>query len=81
MQFWFLLASIGMFLLVGFAFLARWAVQSDWALLGVLLVEFLVGLIVYRVATQSAIERGLRDREQLIEALSRGTSPVGLGSG
>jgi ABC-2 type transport system permease protein len=79
MQFWFLLCSAGMFMLIGFAFLARYALQSNWALLGVLVVEFLIGLIVYRISAQSAVERGLRDREQFLEVLSRGSSPIGLG--
>lgn len=79
MQLWFLICSVGMFVLVGFAFLARWAIGDEWALPGVLAVEFAIGLIVYRVATESAVERALRDREQMIEALSKGPSPVGLG--
>ncbi len=79
MQLWFLLSSAGMFLLVGFAFLARWALQTNWALLGVLLLEFAIGIVVYRIATESAVERGLRDRERVIEALSKGSSPIGLG--
>ena len=79
MQLWLLLCSLGMFLLIGFAFLARWVVQNNWALLGVLLVELLIGLIAYRIATQSAVERANREREQIIEALSKGPSPVGLG--
>ncbi len=79
MQLWFAACSLGMFLLMGFAFLARWALESNWALLGVLLLEFLIGLIVYHVATESAVERGIRDREKVLEALSRGPAPVGLG--
>lgn len=79
MQFWFLLCSAGMFLLVGFAYLAYFALQSNWALLGVLLIEFVIAAIVYRIAFQSAVERGIHDRERIIEALSEGPSPVGLG--
>ncbi len=79
MQLWFALCSVGMFLLVGSAFLARWALQNNWALLGVLSIEFVIGLIVYRIATQSATERGLREREKLLAALSKGPSPVGVG--
>ncbi len=79
MQLWFFLCAVGMFLLVGFAFLARWALQNNWALLGVLSIEFVIGFIVYRVATQSAVERGLREREKLLAALSKGPSPIGLG--
>ncbi len=80
MQLWFLLCSLSMSLLVGFAILARWALGSEWALPGVLAVEFAIGLIVYRIATQSAVERAIREREQMLEALSKGASPVGLGA-
>lgn len=79
MQLWLLLCSLGMFVLLGSAFLAQWALDSHWALLGMLMIEFVIGLIVYRVALDSAVERGLRDREQLIDALSKGSNPIGLG--
>lgn len=79
MQLWLLLCGIGMYALVGFAFLAQWAFRSDWALIGILLLELAIGLIVYRIATESAIERGLRDREHLVDALSKGASPISAG--
>ncbi len=79
MQLWLLLCGVCTYAVVGFAFLARWALQSDWALLGILLLEFVIGIIVYRIATESAIQRGLRDRERFVEALSRGPSPVSIG--
>jgi hypothetical protein len=79
MQLWFLLCGIGMYALVGFAFLARWAFQSDGVLFGILLLELVIGIIVYRVATESAVQRGLRDGERLLEALSQGASPVNAG--
>ena len=79
MQLWFLLSSAGMFLLMAFAFLAQWALDSHWALVGVLALEFAIGLIVYRIALDSAVERGLRERERIIDALSKGASPIGLG--
>jgi ABC-2 type transport system permease protein len=79
MQLWLMLCTIGIFILVGFAFLARWAFQSDVALLGVLLLEFVIGVIFYFIATDSAVEHGLRDREKMIGALSRSGSPIGLG--
>jgi hypothetical protein len=79
MQLWLLLSSIGIFALVGFAFLARWAFQSDAALLGVLLLEFMIGVIFYFIATDSAVERGIRDREKMIAALSRTGSPLASG--
>lgn len=79
MQLWFLLCSLGMFLLMAFAYLAQWALGSHWAFVGVLALEFAIGLIVYKMALDSAADRGWRERERVIEALSKGTSPVGLG--
>ena len=76
-QLWLLGCSIGMFVLVGFAFLAGWALDSEWALVGVLGIEFAIGLIVYRIATDSAVERGMRDRERILDILSKSSSPVG----
>ncbi|HMF78309.1 MAG TPA: hypothetical protein VK604_21805, partial [Bryobacteraceae bacterium] len=75
-QLWLLLCTIGMLVLVAFPFLARWAFQQDWTFFAVLLLEFVIGLIVYRVALDSAVERGLRNREQMVDALSKGPSPV-----
>ncbi|HEX3683567.1 MAG TPA: hypothetical protein VHU83_13600 [Bryobacteraceae bacterium] len=80
MQLWFLLCSLGMFLILSFAYLAQWALDSHPALLGVLALEFAIGLIFYRVALDSAVERGLRDRERIIDTLSKGASPLGLGT-
>jgi ABC-2 type transport system permease protein len=75
-QLWILLCTIGMAVLVGFAYLARWAFDSEWALLAVLLFEFAVGYVVYRVALDSAVQRGIAGREKMIDALSRTSSPV-----
>jgi ABC-2 type transport system permease protein len=76
-QLWILICTIGMAILVGFAYLARWAFDSEWALLAVLLFEFAIGVVVYRVALDSAVERGMRDRETMIDSLSKTSSPVG----
>ena len=78
MQLWLLVCSLGLFLLVGFALLARYALHSDWALLAVLSFEFLIGLVVYRIGLASAVERGLRDREAIVSMLSKNASPVNL---
>jgi ABC-2 type transport system permease protein len=80
MQLWFLLCAVAMFLLMAFAFLAQWALDTHWALVGVLAFEFAIGLIFYRIALDSAVESGLRDRERIVEALSKGASPIGLGT-
>lgn len=76
MQLWFALSSLGMVILIGFAFLARWALQSNWALFGIFAIEFAIGVIVYRIATESALQRGIQERERIIDALSRTGSPI-----
>ncbi len=78
MQLWLLGCTISMFILVGFAYLARYAFQSDWVLLGVLGFELFVGLILYRFGLESAVKRGARDREMIVQLLSRNLSPVSL---
>jgi ABC-2 type transport system permease protein len=72
-------SSIGLLLLLGFAFAARWALQANWALLAVLAFEFGIGLIVYPLATESAVARGTRDRERILDDLSKGASPINYG--
>ncbi|HLH05115.1 MAG TPA: hypothetical protein VKX25_20270 [Bryobacteraceae bacterium] len=79
MQIWLFGCSLGLFALVGFAFLARYAFASDWALFGVLIFELMIGLFVYRLGLQSAIERGMRRREEIVQTLSRSGSPMSLG--
>jgi ABC-2 type transport system permease protein len=76
-QLWILACTIGMAVLVGFAYLARWALDSDWALLGVLVFEFVIGYVVYRVALDSTVERGMAERERIIDTLSKTNSPIG----
>ncbi len=78
LQLWLLGSSVAMFILVGFAFLARWALASDWALVGVFSIEFAVGLVVYRIAIDSAVQRGMRNREAILDSLSKGTAPVSM---
>ena len=80
MQLWLLLASIGMLLLVALPFLARWATDRDWPFFAVLAVELVIGLVFYRIALESAVTRGLRERERIVEALSKGSSLVSLGA-
>jgi ABC-2 type transport system permease protein len=80
MQLWLLVCAAGMFALIGFAFLARWALDTNWAMLGVLAVEVAVGYVIYRIAMDSAVQDALEHRERLIDSLSKGGSAVfGLG--
>jgi ABC-2 type transport system permease protein len=76
-QLWIFFCTLGMAVLVGFAYLARWAFDSDWALLAVLVFEFIIGYVVYRVALDSAVARGISERERILDALSKTSSPIG----
>jgi hypothetical protein len=76
-QMWLLFCTFGMFLLVGFAFLARWATDRDWVLLTVLALEFAIGLVVYRIALESTIGRALAGRERIVSELSKSAAPLG----
>jgi ABC-2 type transport system permease protein len=79
MQLRLMATSLGLLLLLGFAFAARWAVRANWAFLAVLAFEFGIGVIVYRVATESAVARATRERERILDDLSRGASPISYG--
>jgi hypothetical protein len=78
-QVWFLLCSIGLAIVIGFAFLAGWALQREWVLAAVLLLELGIGIVVYWIASESAVERALLCREQIIDALTRESAPVSIG--
>jgi ABC-2 type transport system permease protein len=80
MQLWFFLCALGLFLLMGFAFLVRWAFQSEWALAGAFALEFAIGAVCYRIATQSAVERAEMRREEILQSLMKGSSPLAMGS-
>ncbi len=77
-QLWLAACSLSAFLLVGFAFLAGWALQNDYALFAVFAVEFAIGMIVFRIAQDAALERGARNREIILDALAKGSSQIAL---
>ncbi len=79
MQIWLLGCSVALFLLVGFAFVAGYALQRSWVFPAVLGGEFLVGLLCYKFGLETAVRRGMRDRETIIQTLSRSGAPVSLG--
>src|SRR6185503_4607440 len=58
------------------AYLARYAFGSQAALFGVLGLDAVVGLIVYRVALDSAVRTADLTRESMIAALSTGDGPI-----
>jgi ABC-2 type transport system permease protein len=74
---WLMLCFIAMAIPVGLAFLARWAFGSEWAFLQVLCCDLVLGLIVYNIATETAVARVERGREQFLDALSKGKELVG----
>lgn len=78
LQLWLLGSALAMTGLVGFAFLARWAFKNDWALSAVFGIELAIGIIVYRLSIDSAVQRGMRDREKILDALSKSTAPVSM---
>ncbi len=71
-QAWLLLSSLGIAVLLSFAYLGRYALGTNWAFFGIAALEFGIGVIVYRIATDSAVERATRGRERLLETLSSG---------
>jgi ABC-2 type transport system permease protein len=75
---WLLLCFLVLLVPVGLAFVAKWAFDSDWAYFSVLAIDFVVGSVCYRVATDAAVTRAERDREKLIDTLSKGADPIGL---
>ncbi|MGA7410949.1 MAG: hypothetical protein WBW33_10720 [Bryobacteraceae bacterium] len=64
---------------IGLAYLARWATGLEWTFLAVLAFDIFAAAIFYVVSLDSAIAKGERNREQLIDALSKGADPIGLG--
>jgi ABC-2 type transport system permease protein len=75
-QAWTFLCTLSMFALLGLAYLARWATGSYWASMAVLAIEFAIGCVVYWVSLETAVERALARREEMIESLSRSSTPV-----
>jgi ABC-2 type transport system permease protein len=58
------------------AFLARYALQSDVAFYGVLIVVATTGALIYRFALNATVGHVERNRERLLEQLSVGEGPV-----
>jgi ABC-2 type transport system permease protein len=61
---------------VALAYLARYAFDTEWAFLGVLLVAAVMGALVYFYSMQSALKAAVDRREQIIGALSGGEGPL-----
>ena len=66
------------FIPVALAYAARWAIDAhpQMAFFGVLLFDAIAGMIVYRIALDSAVETAERIKEQMIVALSTNEGPI-----
>jgi ABC-2 type transport system permease protein len=64
------------FLPIALAYLARYAFDSEAAFYAILAVDAVAGLIVYRVALDSAVRTADLTREAMIAALSAGDGPI-----
>ena len=58
------------------AYLARYAFGSQAALFAILGLDAMAGLIVYRLALDSAVRMADLTRESMIAALSTGDGPI-----
>lgn len=61
---------------VGLAFLARYAFQTELAFYAVLLVDLMIGAVVYWLALESASSYIDKHRELFVSTLSKGEGPV-----
>jgi ABC-2 type transport system permease protein len=66
----FLLLYAALSMLLSLASLARWALDSDAAFYAVMAVNWGLAVIVYRVATKSALETAEARKEEMISALT-----------
>lgn len=61
---------------VALAYLARYAFETELAFYGVLVFSALVGVAVYWVSLDSAMEAASQRKEQILAALSQGEGPI-----
>ena len=64
------------FVPVGLAYLARYAFDSQPAFFLVLTIDAAIGLVMYRIALDSAVEAAERTKEKMVAALSTGEGPI-----
>ena len=76
MQLWMLGCAACAIALLGAAYFAGWAANSEWATVAIQILEIGIGLIVYRLSVEFAVERVSRNRERFLSALDKSSSPV-----
>jgi ABC-2 type transport system permease protein len=75
-QLWLLGCTVCAGVLLGAAYLAGWAMDSEWAAIAVLGLELGIGAIAYRFSVESAVARLTSNREAFLSALDKSSSPV-----
>jgi ABC-2 type transport system permease protein len=78
-QFILLGAYLTLFIPIGLAYLAQWATGELWVFFAVLGFDLLLIACLYWISFESIVRRGEADREKIIDALSKGADPIGLG--
>lgn len=61
---------------ISLAYMARWALESEWAFYGGLAFAAALGCVVYWVSMDSAIQAAATQREKLLAALTKHDSPI-----
>jgi ABC-2 type transport system permease protein len=61
---------------VGLAYVARYAFESDVMFSLVLSIAAIIGAVFYWIALESAVNAGIRRREQIVQELSQSDGPV-----
>jgi ABC-2 type transport system permease protein len=64
------------FVPLAFAYLARYAFDSQAALYGVFALDAVVGIVFYKISLDSSVSAAERIKEQVISALSAGDGPI-----
>jgi hypothetical protein len=62
---------------IALAFGAEFAFESGTVFYGVLLLDFLIGLIVYTIALESSVQTAEESKEYMVMTLSKSEGPVG----
>lgn len=78
LQLWLLASFLGLAIPVGLPFLARWAFDTEWAFVGVIIVDLIIGWIIYRLSLESALQRAMANTEDLVDRLSKGGDPISV---
>jgi len=63
---------------IGLAYWSRWFFESDLLFVGILALAAVIGVIFYGVGLDSAVETAFRQREKIVQELSRSDGPLSI---